>query len=291
MKPIWLTPDSRRRKEVIEQLPRPRYAIWNRFQAAEEMEGLFDGTYRLSDLFKDEVFFDALAKIDGSASLVFFDLGIDTCVATPSYIKEYTKLRPLSLSAARTIQFDHFVFYFTEKAIYRPFLYCNQTVFDATLQEFYGVGPYKGFDGNRVENYVEVVRPFIECEVDPIPIEVVSYQPTQAEIDLYEATKYRLIMQDRRGKQTVINGLFDLIRNFESKRAAIASYTGDGILIEDNDSRRRYDVYEQAIDDFGQKLVFFRSGVFGADEMALDATVGAIQRHNDLVRLLNAQEA
>lgn len=290
MKPIWLTPDSRKRKQVIEQLPQPRYAIWNRFRAAEEMEGLFDGVYRLDELFKDEVFFDALAKVDGSASLVFFDLGLDICVAQPSYIKEYTKLRPLSLQAGGTIQFDHFAFYWTEKAIYRPFLYVNTPVLDASLHEFYGAGPHKDYTGNQVENYVEKVRPYIECEAIKIPVDIVTYQPTQAEIDEYEATKYRLIMVERRAKSTVVNGLFELIRKFETKRSAMDAYEGDGILIEDNDSRRRYDVYEAAIREYGRPLVFFRSGVFGVDEMALDATVGAIQRHNKLVELLRGKE-
>lgn len=286
MKPIWLVKDLDLRRQVIEDLPRPRYAVWSRFEPVG-LEGLFDKVYRLSDLFTDEVFFDALAKVDGSSSLVFLDVGIDICVTQPTYIKEYTKLRPLSLAAKTTLQFDHFAFYFSEKAIYRPFLYFNQTVFDATLQQFYGVGPYKDFDGNRVEKFADVVRPWIECRVKPIPIEVIEYRPTQEELATYEQAKYRLIMVERKGKPTVINGLFDLIASFQSKRDAIESYKGDGLVVANNDIRKRFNVYDQARASSGRPLVFFSSKTLGVDEMSLEATVGAIDRHNDLVRLLN----
>jgi len=132
----------------------------------------FDKAYRLADLFTDAVFFDALAAVTGDVTLVLWDLGMFMHCEESRYLKEYTKLKPLSLQAGDTRVVDGLAFYYSHKSIFRPFLYINDKVFHETLQEFYGVGVYEGYDGSEIESYVERVQPHIEMGAAEIPVSI-----------------------------------------------------------------------------------------------------------------------
>jgi hypothetical protein len=287
MKPYLVSSCTHDRLAQIANVDQPRIAIYNRFQVDPELGGMFDRTYKLQDLYKDETFFDALATVTGTVNLYLIDLGMDYCSTQPDYIKEYTKLKPLSQQAAAVCIMDHFAFYFTEKAIYRPFLYINADVIGSSVQEFYGTGIYREFEGNRVENYAGTIAPYVDMRTQTIPIHVVSYTPTPGEVADYEALKRRLIIEERKSKQTVLNGLFSYISTLDSKREAITSCDLRGIKVCDNNPRRKYDTYKTIIErNAGDPVVFFSSGTFGVDEMALDNTMSALRRHNDLIEAL-----
>ncbi len=245
--------------------------------------GKDSGDYTLASLYKDEVFFDAMANVTNEVALVFQDLGPLIHCADSSYLSAYTKLKPLSLQARRVYLIDHLAFYYSRKSIIRPFFYLHEQGFTETLQEFYGVGVYADNQANEWSVVLPVVREHIEMDQVEIPIRTVQVRPTQAEIEAYERLKYQLIMVERKSKSSVINALFKHIDQLDSKAQAIECCDLPGERILSNDFRKVEKTYESVIKGGG---VFFDTG-FGLDSMGLERTLSAIRDHNDFVRLFH----
>lgn len=245
--------------------------------------GKDNGDYTLGSLFKEEVFFDAMANVTNDVTLVLQDLGTLIHCADSSYLSAYVKLKPLSLQAKQVFIVDHLAFYYSRKSIIRPFFYLHEQVFTETLQEFYGIGAYADNQANDWNVVLPLVRPHIEMDQCEIPIHVVEVRPTQAEIEAYESRKYQLIMVEQKSKSSVINSLFKFIDQLESKAKAIESCQLPGERILSNDFRKVEKTYESIIKGGG---VFFDTG-FGLDSMGLERTLSAIRDHNEFVELFH----
>jgi hypothetical protein len=263
-----------KRKGFLDQIEGPRVVI--------SKDGS-NSSYSLAALYKDEVFFDAMANVANEVALVLEDLGLFIHCADSSYLSAYVKIKPLALQARRVYIVDHLAFYYSRKSIIRPFFYLHEQVFTETLQEFYGVGVYADNQANDWNVVVPAIKPHIEMHQAEIPVHVVEVRPTQAETEGYERLKYQLIMVERKSKSSVINGLFKFIDQLESKKAAIEECRIPGAKIRSNDFRRVEKTYSEII---GKGGVFFDTG-FGLDSMGLERTLSAIRDHNELVRLLN----
>jgi hypothetical protein len=276
VKSILISSSAARRKEFFDQIEGPKVVV-----CKDRCE--FSPSYSLEALYKDEVFFDAMANVTSDVSLVFDDLGPLIHCADSSYLSAYVKLKPLALQARNVYIVDRLAFYYSRKSIIRPFFYLHEQVFTETLQEFYGVGVYADNQANEWSVVVPAIKPHIEMDQGEIPVQVVEVRPTQDESEAYERLKYKLIMVDRKSKSSVINGLFKFIDQMESKKAAIASCSIPGAKVPSNDFRRVEKTYSEVI---GHGGVFFDTG-FGLDSMGLERTVSAIRDHNELVRRLN----
>lgn len=270
---------------LVSSCPERRKAFLDQIEGAKVVVSK-DGSnssYSLAALYKDEVFFDAMANVTNEVALVLEDLGPLIHCADSSYLSAYVKLKPLALQARKVYIVDHLAFYYSRKSIIRPFFYLHEQVFTETLQEFYGVGVYADNQANDWGVVIPAVKPHIEMDRGEIPVQVIEVRPTQAESEAYERLKYQLIMVDRKSKSSVINGLFKFIDQLESKQAAIAACDLPGAKIPSNDFRRVEKTYSEIIAKGG---VFFDTG-FGLDSMGLERTLSAIRDHNELVRLLN----
>ena len=263
-----------------------RIAIYNQVPM-RGLESYFDEWYSLTDLYKDEIFLKMLAKIDKKTSIFLIDLGLDYCSFQANYIKPFTKLHPICGQAKDTYIIDGFAFYNTEKAIYRPFLYIDENIIGSTVQEFYNTGSYKDYTGNQVENYVEKIRPFIRITTKPIEIETISYSPTDKEKEDYEKLKQEIIIEKQYPKVKVIRILLDFVNNTKTKKDAIIETQENILNITKNDNASRIQMYKNILLTNPQKVIFYSSGFYGADEIELTRTRDALIRHNKLIELIN----
>mgnify|MGYP000921699951 FL=1 len=124
-------------------------------------------------------------------------MGLDYCSFKADYIKPYTKLHPISSQAKETYIIDGFAFYNTEKSIYRPFLYIDPEILGSTVQEFYNSKGFESFDGNKIENYINVIKPYINISTKPLTIKTINYHPTNEEKKKYELLKHKVIIEKK----------------------------------------------------------------------------------------------
>lgn len=244
----------------------------------------FDKSYSLQSLYDDATFFDAMAGVDGECTLFLWDVGPWVHSETAAYLKSYTKLKPLSLQAGDVRVVDRLAFYYSAKSIMRPFLYLHEQVFHETLHEFYGIGVYSDYEDNTVERSADRMREHVMMDRDELRINVVDVRPTAEESAEYERLKYRLIMEERRSKSSVVNSLFKFIDAMTSKREAIERCSVAGVKIVSNDFRKLLKTYSDVAGS-NDESVFFSTG-FGLDTMGLDRTLRALLDHNELVRRL-----
>lgn len=264
-----------------------RFAVYNKIPL-RGLESYFDKFIKLDELYDDQTFLKLLGQVDNKTTLFLIDLGLDYCSFQANYIKPYTKLHPLSQQAKETFIIDGFAFYNTEKAIYRPFLYIDPNIIGSSVQEFYNTGAYKDFDGNQVENYYKKIAPYMQISTLPLELEVVKYSPTKKEKAEYEKLKKQIIMVDKFSKPKVIRMLIDYIENTESKKKAIKKeINADAIQIIRNDANGRKNLYKEILLKNPKKIFFYSSEYYGADEIELSLTFGALERHNKLIALLN----
>ncbi|EKB56612.1 hypothetical protein [Bergeyella zoohelcum] len=264
-----------------------RFAVYNKIPL-RGLESYFDKFIKLDELYDDQTFLKLLGQVDSKTTLFLIDLGLDYCSFQANYIKPYTKLHPLSQQAKETFIIDGFAFYNTEKAIYRPFLYIDPNIIGSSVQEFYNTGAYKDFDGNQVENYYKKIAPYMQISTQPLELEVVKYSPTKKEKAEYEKLKKQIIMVDKFSKPKVIRMLIDYIENTESKKKAIKKeIDADAIQIIRNDANGRKNLYKEILLKNPKKVIFYSSEYYGADEIELSLTFGALERHNKLIALLN----
>lgn len=263
-----------------------RVAIYNQIPM-RGLESYFDEWYSLTELYKDEIFLKMLAKINKKTSIFLIDLGLDYCSFQANYIKPFTKLHPICGQAKETFIIDGFAFYNTEKAIYRSFLYIDENIIGSTVQEFYNTGAYKDFTGNLVENYVEKIRPYMKISVKPIEIEIIKYTPTEKEKEDYEKLKQEIIIDKQYPKIKVIRLLQEFVNNTQSKKSAIIETEKDVLNVTKNDNNSRVLMYKNILLNNPKKVIFYSSGIYGADEIELSRTRDALFRHNKLIELLN----
>ncbi len=262
-----------------------KVAIYNHIPL-RELEACFDECIKLTDLYKDQVFLNTLPKINNKTVVFFVDLGLDYCTFLPNYIKPYLKLTPIRQQTDNVYLIDGFAFYNTEKSIYRPFLYIDDGILSTTVQEFYNVGIYKDFEGNKVENYIDKIRPYIDIRTKPIEIQVVSYSPLKKEKREYEALKERVIMTEKLSKQRVVNELQKFIKSSKSLESVLLKEKeGDVLYVEENTTNSRKKMYKDIILQNPKKVVFYDSGFYGIDQIELERTKGALTRHNKLIEL------
>lgn len=268
-----------------------RIAIFNKIPL-RDTASYFDKSYNLIDLYKDEIFLKLLSDIDRKTSIFLMDLGLDYCSFKGDYIKAYTRLHPICSQAKDTFIIDGFAFYNTEKSIYRPFLYIDDKILDSSVHEFYNVGAiYKDFEGNKVENYYQKIKPYIKISNNPIELEKIFYTPTKTELKKYGKLKKELILENKYPKQKVINELLKFIDNSKTKKNTILPKE-DGVLdIIKNNKVSRIKMYKTIILENPKKVRFYSSGVYGADELELSRTYTALERHNKLIELINGKES
>jgi hypothetical protein len=285
-KPFLITSDDSIRRQWIQSNKGTKIAVYNRIPM-DEINDLFSDSYSLKSLYDDRTFFDALAKVDGTVDLYFIDLGLDYCRSQSAYIKEYTKLKPLSQQAKSVQIIDHMAFYYSEKSIFRPFLYLRGDVFHETLQQFYGIGAFSDYEGNRVETYVNRVSSYIDMRQKQYELVVIESALTESERKQYEDLKYDLIMKKKKPKAPVTNRLFKFILELPSRRETIRKQQSLGNdVVENNNPRIRHETYLRVV-TAKHPLVFIMTGL-GIDDMALDETLETIRRHNLLVEMCRA---
>lgn len=264
-----------------------KVAIYNQLPL-RGLENSFTEIYKLSDLYNDETFLRLLAKIDKHTTVYLIDLGLDYCSFKADYIKPYMKLHPISTQAKETFIIDGFAFYNTEKAIYRPFLYINPDIIGSTVQEFYNSKGFESFDGNKIENYFEKIKPYVKISTKPLEVQVINYEPTEAEKQAYEELKKDVIMVQKFPKQKIITALQKFINTSKSKLEALQNITEpDVVHVKENTNKSRMQMYKDILMNNPKKVVFYSSNFYGVDEMELSKTKDAIIRHNQLIELIN----
>lgn len=268
------------RLKFIKSIKGKKIAIYN---YETELTKEFDVAIQMDTLMKDKVMITNLAKMDGKTSIVL----IDVLVKNGVYVHPYGKIYAFTEQAKATYIIDTFAFKFTEKGIFRPFLFINPDILGHSLSEFYNEGPFKDFAKNTVEQYYLKIKPYIEIDVKPIAIEVLKYQPTKAEIKAYNDLKKELIEDVCNTKTKVISTLIKFVDGLKSKRIHFDNQPADGYLQYSNKPKNKFELYEKLRDKSIKKVYFLSSGTFGADEIELEKTMTAINRHNELIRLLN----
>lgn len=243
----------------------------------------FDIAIQMNDLMKNDVYLENLAKMDGNTSVVL----IDVLVKHGVYVHPYGKIYSFTEQAKDVFIIDSFAFKFTEKGIFRPFLFINPDILGYSLSEFFNEGPFKDFKRNTIEHYYIKIKPFIEIDVKPISIEVIKYHPTKKEIQSYNDLKKKLIENTANPKNKIVTDLIKFIDNLESKKKAAASIPNNGLIEYSNKPKNKFTLYDKLKDEKISRIYFLSSGVFGADEIELEKTMIAINRHNELIRLLN----
>lgn len=198
-----------------------RFAVYNQVPLGE-LEQYFDRTITLNELYDDQTFLTFLALVDADTTLFYIDMGIDYCSFKADYIRPYLRLHPMYQQAGATYIIDGMAFWNSEKAVYRPFLYIREDVLGSTVQEFYNTGTYADYTGNRVENWVEKVRPHLDLRTRPMAVTTVRYEPTPAELRAYEALKKKLILDLKYPKAKVVRMLLDFVDQSASKRKAMS---------------------------------------------------------------------
>ena len=214
-------------------------------------------------------------------------MGLDYCSFKADYIKPYTKLHPISSQAKETYIIDGFAFYNTEKSIYRPFLYIDPEILGSTVQEFYNSKGFESFDGNKIENYINVIKPYINISTKPLTIKTINYHPTNEEKKKYKLIKHEVIIKKKYSKQKVIKSLQNFIKNSNSRKEVIKKDQKGILNITENTNNSRLKMYKDILLTNPKEIVFYSSDFYGVDEIELSKTRNGIIRHNELIKKIN----
>lgn len=249
--------------------------------------GPVKATIDMADLMRDEVFLPTLAKMDAKAPVVLMDVLVKHGV----YTHPYGKIYAFTEKAPAVYIVDSFAFKYTEKGIFRPFLFINPSILGSSLMEFYNEGPFKDFAQNTIDHYIDKVRPHIKTDERPLEVETVKYRVTAKEKAEYEKLKDRLINKEKLAKSSVVTKLIDYVDVLPGKVKVVAEQelkqpVGSTLLVKSNNPRANFKMYEALRDPRITKVVFFSSGKFGADELALAETRDALVKHNELLEAL-----
>lgn len=276
MKKFLVSKNFDNRLEYIKQIKGKKIAIYN--DQSNLLEH-FDLAIDMNKLMKGDYYLENLAKCDGDTTIVLIDVLIKNGV----YVHPYGKIYAFTEQAKETLVIDTFAFKWDEKQIVRPFLFINPNLLGSSMINF--------FEGkeNTVENYYKKIKPFITINVAPIQIEVIKYEPTQEEIAEYEKQKKTAIFILQYPKIKVVAALIKYVDNLQSKKDAYSKVPPNCVLVISNKPKNKFWIYDVLKDENVKKVVFLSSGVFGADEIELHKTKDALERHNDLIRLINGQ--
>lgn len=241
----------------------------------------------MADLMKDNVFLPTLAKMDAHTPVVLMDVLVKHGV----YTHPYGKIYAFTSKASAVYIVDSFAFKFTEKGIFRPFLFIDPNILGSSLIEFYNEGPFKDFAENTIDKYIDKVRPHIKTDERPLEVETLKFRVAKDEVAAYEKLKDRLINKEKLPKPSVVNQLIAFVDALPGKVKVVADQelkqpVGTTLLVKSNDARAKFKMYEALRDPRIDRVVFFSSGKFGSDELALAESRDALVRHNELLTLL-----
>lgn len=273
MKKFLVSKNHTERVDFIKKIKGKKVCI---YREETELNKLFDLALSYKELQKDDYYLTNLGKIDQNYTLVWIDI-LDR---NGGYGKMDGRIYNFCNQAKETFVIDTFAFKYNERQIIRPFIAINPDLLGEIIDHFM-------MGENTVETYAEIIKPYISITTPPIEIEVVNYKPTQVEIGLYNAVKEDLIMKQNLPKTKVINALIKFVDELQSKRDAMGKITGNTVAVLSNKPSNKFWLYDTLKNENLKKVTFFSSGIFGADEIELQKTKTAIERHNELIRLIN----
>ena len=262
------------RLDFIRQIKGKKIAIYN---MESELLKEFDLCIDMHKLMKGDYYLENLALCDGKTTIVLIDVLIKHGV----YVHPFGKIFAFAEQAKETLIIDTFAFKWDEKQIVRPFLFIDPSILGSSMINFWES------ENNVIENYYTRIKDFIQMDVSPIEIEVIKYNPTQEELSGYNALKQKLIMDEKQPKTKIVTSLIKYVDGLKSRKIAAEKVSADSVLIESNKPKNKFLIYEILRDENVKKITFLSSGIFGADEIELNKTKHAIERHNELIRLLN----
>ncbi len=279
MKKILISRNESKRLEFIKSIPGKKIAIYNKYNPLLDE---FDECIDMSKLMKQEYFLEKILLCDSNTTLVL----IDVLVKNGIYVHPYGKIFRFTEAAKETLIIDDFLFRYTERGIVRPFLFVDTSVFGTSMLAFHAD------ESNTVESYVELIRPYIDCQVEEIECEIINYTPTEDEKNGYEKLKNELIIEKKVSKGKLVSELFSYINSMESKKKAFLENSdkyGNSFVVTSNEPKMKFKIYDVLKDENVRKIYFFSSG-FGIEKLELNHTKTAIERHNTLIKLLKNEK-
>lgn len=278
MKKFFISRNQDERIDFIKSIEGKKVAIFNK---SSDILKHFDVCIDMNQLMNNDYFLENITKCDSTTTLVL----VDVLVKNGIYVHPYGKIFRFTEVAKQTIIVDSFIFKFDEKHIVRPFLFIDTSVFGTSMIGFHAD------ESNTVENYAKRVRSYIDCRVNEIECVTIQYKPTQNEKDEYENLKKTLIYDKAEKKNKIVTSLIAYVDSLESKKKVVAkTYDAGAYIIKSNNPKNKFKLYEVLKDEEINKIVFFSSGIFGADEIELQKTKNAIERHNKLISLLKDEK-
>lgn len=262
------------RLKYIRQIKGRKIAIYN---LQSDLLKEFDLCIDMHKLMQGDYYLENLALCNGETTVVLIDVLIKHGV----YVHPFGKIFAFTEQAKETFIIDTFAFKWDEKQIVRPFLFIDPSILGSSMINFYES------ENNVIENYYQRIKEFIQMDVAPIEIEVIKYEPTPEELYGYNALKQKLIMDEKQPKTKIVTSLIKYVDELKSRKLAAEKVSKDSILIQSNKPKNKFLIYEILRDENVKKISFLSSGIFGADEIELNKTLQAIERHNELIRLLN----
>ena len=262
------------RLNFIRKIKGKKIAIYN---IESDLLKEFDLCIDMHKLMKGDYYLENLALCNGETTVVLIDVLIKHGV----YVHPFGKIFSFCEQAKETLIIDTFAFKWDEKQIVRPFLFIDPSILGSSMINFYES------ENNVIENYYTRIKEYIQMDVAPIEIKVIHYTPTDEEIIGYNALKQQLIMDEKQPKTKIVTSLIKYVDGLQSRRFATLKVSSDSILIESNKPKNKFLIYEILRDENVKKITFLSSDIFGADEIELNKTKQAIERHNELIRLLN----
>lgn len=262
------------RLKYIRQIKGRKIAIYN---LQSDLLKEFDLCIDMHKLMQGDYYLENLALCNGETTVVLIDVLIKHGV----YVHPFGKIFAFTEQAKETFIIDTFAFKWDEKQIVRPFLFIDPSILGSSMINFYES------ENNVIENYYQRIKEFIQMDVAPIEIEVIKYEPTPEELFGYNALKQKLIMDEKQPKTKIVTSLIKYVDELKSRKLAAEKVSKDSILIQSNKPKNKFLIYEILRDENVKKISFLSSGIFGADEIELNKTLQAIERHNELIRLLN----
>ena len=263
------------RKKFISKIKGKMIAIYNRDSSLLD---LFDVKVDMNKLMKDDYFLTSLSQCDGNTSVVL----VDVLVKNGTYVHPYGRIYKFCETAKKVYIIDSFAFKWDERQIVRPFLFINPSVLGSSLITF------MDDDKTCIDTYFDSVKPYIETDFTPIVINCVKFTPTKEEIKGYEELKQRIIMDEKQQKSSIVYNLIKYVDELKSKKEAVKAHKNDeGLIISSNNPRAKMVMYDRLMDAGVNRVTFFSSGHFGADEIELKKMMDALYRHNYLIDLLN----
>lgn len=262
------------RLNFIRQIKGKKIAIYN---MPSDLLKEFDLSIDMHKLMKGDYYLENLALCNGKTTVVLIDVLIKHGV----YVHPFGKIFSFCEQAKETLIIDTFAFKWDEKQIVRPFLFIDPSILGSSMINFYES------ENNTIENYYPRIKEFVQMDVTPVEIEVIQYTPTIDELTGYNDLKRQLIMDEKQPKTKIVTSLIKYVDSLKSRELASLKVSSDSVLIQSNKPKNKFLIYEILRDENVKKITFLSSGVFGADEIELNKTRHAIERHNELIRLIN----